>query len=105
MTVYDKQEFYKEEIANKVSELKLLCMQQKIPYYMAFAVANNEEDTEYVTEALIPFSNNIQLKRDRFPDYINIGNGFTTTPYVNTIPEIDIDMINMEFEDEYEEFE
>ena len=42
---------------------------------------NNEKETVYQTEYLSTGQKQQNLKNNRFADYVNIINGFTTTPY------------------------
>ena len=90
-TKYNKVSIYQEQIYDKVNELKLLCNEARIPMFFACAVANTDKKTTYETEFISAESNNIHLKDDKITDFINVVNGFTTSPPHEAF-EIDMDM-------------
>ena len=104
MDNFDQTTVFEEEIKKKVLDLKLLCIKHKIPFFVTFAVANDENDTLYKNDALIPKSSNIVLTNDLFPKHINVLNGFETVPmktemeaeYINTDDESD-DLVELQF--------
>jgi hypothetical protein len=79
-TKFDQTEFYKQEIYDKINEIKLLCNREKIPMFFACAVKNDNKNTVYETEFIGTGSNEIGLKDDKITDFINVVNGFSTTP-------------------------
>ena len=80
LTKYDKTREYASEIEEKVTELIQLCNRERLPMFLAIAVKNDEEGTEYVKEMFSSASNNIYLKEDYIPRFINVTNGFMTIP-------------------------
>ena len=80
LTTFDKTSEYSNEIEEKVTELIQLCNKERLPMFLAIAVKNSEEGTEYVNELFSSVSNNIYLKEDYIPHFVNITNGFTTIP-------------------------
>lgn len=56
IVTYDKQDIYKEEIADLVSKLKVKCDNADIPFLAIFAVENNEEKTGYKVDGILPGS-------------------------------------------------
>lgn len=79
----DNTEVYKKEIADKVQEIRCLCNENKIPYFMSFGVKMNENgmyDGEggLVSSALLPEILGIQSNDHRFARMINVLHGFQT---------------------------
>lgn len=89
-TEYDKTDVYNSEILEKVQELLKVCNKEQIPAFISLAVKNDEEKTEYVNEMFPSATNNIFLKNDYFPNFVNVINGFRTVP-PQKIVEIDFD--------------
>lgn len=81
VTEFNKKKEYDKNIKEKVEEIKKICNNLDIPCFMTFCVENSEEGSVYQTEYLSPGQKQQQLKRNRFADYVNIMNGFITTPY------------------------
>jgi hypothetical protein len=81
-TNFDSKEAYNQYIKDEVKKLNVLCRVYKIPFYMTFAVSNNNEGTEYVSVAGVPNSMNCELKDDRVRKMILLQNGFEVTPKV-----------------------
>lgn len=79
-TNYDKKEIFDSTINNRIQELIQLCNAEQIPIFISAAVANNAEGTEYRNEMFSSESNDIFLKDDKFPDFVNIMSGFRTVP-------------------------
>lgn len=69
-TIYDMQEFYKENLEGKVNEIKKICRLNKIPVIFTFAVANDEKDTIYKTDGVSTGSMEIYLTEDYFENYL-----------------------------------
>jgi hypothetical protein len=79
-TKYDKTEIFNSTINNKIQELIQLCNAEQLPIFVSVAVANNAEKTEYVNDMFASATNDIFLKNDKFPDFVNVMNGFRTIP-------------------------
>lgn len=81
ITEFNKTKEYNKNLKEKVEEIKRICNNLDIPCFLTFCVKNNEMETVYQTEYLSPGQKQQYLKNNRFADYVNIINGFTTTPY------------------------
>ena len=81
ITEFNKKKEYEKNVKGKVEDIVRLCNNLDIPCFLTFCVQNNEEESIYQTEYLSPGQKQQQLKKDRFADYVNIMNGFITTPF------------------------
>ena len=81
ITEFNKTKEYNKNLKEKVEEIKRICNNLDIPCFLTFCVKNNEMETVYQTEYLSPGQKQQYLKNNRFADYVNIINGFTTTQY------------------------
>ena len=89
-TQFDKTEIYETEIIKKVQELLRECNKEQIPVFISVAVKNDDEGTEYRNDMFASATNNIFLKDDFFPNFVNVTNGFRTVPPAKIL-EIDFD--------------
>ena len=92
---FNLREVYEKEIKEKIEELELLCNRNKIPMFFCAALSDSENETEYVTKVLQPLLYNYELHDDKFADFINVMNGFTTyyKPKVESVDEDDFTKI------------
>lgn len=79
----DNTEIYKEQIAEKVQEIRCLCNENKIPYFMTFGVKMDENGTfegdgGLINSALLPEILGIPANDHRFVRMINVLHGFQT---------------------------
>lgn len=79
-TEFDKTEVFDTVINNKIQELIQLCNAEQMPIFVSVAVANNSEGTEYRNDMFSSATNDIFLKDDKFPDFVNVMNNFRTVP-------------------------
>lgn len=89
-TIFDKTEVFDESIAPKIEEIIQICNREHIPIFISACVKNTEESSEYKTDMFASASNNIHLKNDLIPRFVNVTNGFTTIPPTDII-DIDFD--------------
>lgn len=99
-TNFDKTEFYEQEIKEKLIEIKRICNRNQIPFYFSACIKNTEEDgSVYINEMINAKTNNIVLRDDKFPDYLNVFNGFKTTYFQDDFA---IDTEHLNFLDDLE---
>lgn len=79
-TVFDKKEIFEKEIEEKMTELKLLCNKYRCPMFVSVCVKNDKKRTEYVSDMVGAYSNDIHLMDDKIPKFVNVLNGFDTVP-------------------------
>lgn len=79
-TKYDKTDIYNSVINNKIQEIIQLCNAEQLPIFISVAVANDDKGTEYRNEMFASATNDIFLKNDKFPDFVNVMNDFRTVP-------------------------
>lgn len=79
----DNTDFYQKQIAPLVQEIRCLCNENKIPYFMTFGVKMAEDGTfegegGLVNSALLPEILGIPTEDKRFVRMINVLHGFQT---------------------------
>jgi hypothetical protein len=80
-TPYGAGEACKTEIAELVKEIKHVCEREKIPFFCTFAVSNDEENTVYRNDGLMPPGLSLILTRDTLKEHALIaGGGFLARP-------------------------
>jgi hypothetical protein len=87
---FDKTDVFETEIQEKIDEILRICNRERIPMFFCAAVKNSPEGTEYRKEMFATSSNNILLKEDFIPKFLNVTNGFITVPPTEIV-EIDFD--------------
>lgn len=97
ITKFNKKAYYAEKILPKINELKVLCNNEKLPFFCAVAVNNDEKKTGYEYEFIGTNPNEIYLKDDKIVDFVNVVNGFDVLP-PKKIVDIDYD-VDMNFDD------
>ena len=75
-TVFDKEDVYTNEIEQKVIELKQLCNRERLPFFIAICTKNDEHGTEYKKEMLSAVTQEVRLKEDLIPKFVNVTLGF-----------------------------
>lgn len=105
---------YQQILADKVEEIRRICVQEQIPCFMVFGlryadqeleqynmktfVENQEVNSDFLkTTAIIPEILPMNFTDRRFSDFINVLNDFHTVPpseYAKTTPE-DIEMYEL----------
>ena len=89
-TNYNKNDIYETEVVKKIQELLRICNKEQLPIFVSVAVKNDENGTEYKTDMFASATNDIFLKDDYFPNFVNVTNGFRTVPPAKIV-EIDFD--------------
>lgn len=87
----DKMNVFRNEISDKLEEIKTLCKRERIPFFTCFAISD-EKETNYVADIATPAGMNVKMKNDKFPDFANVLNGFKTIPYTTIVEEMDKDI-------------
>ena len=77
---FNNTKFFDKIISDKAQEIKKLCEDAKIPFFMCFCVENNEKTTKYKNYIFGAVSAGIRLTDDRITGHINVANGFKTVP-------------------------
>ena len=91
---YDKSEFYEQEIAPLVHEIRCLCNEKKIPYFFSFGVKPNENGKYdipggMISSVLLPETLGVPTKDPKFARMINVLNGFQTV--IENHSDVDVD--------------
>lgn len=92
---FDKEDILKDELIEKINEIKNICYQEKIPFFISLCYKNTDEKSYYYNDVVGSKSSNINLTNDLFRNYSNVANGFITIPASNRI-DIDLDFISQE---------
>ena len=80
LTEYDKTDAFEFEIKPAMETLVQLCNKHHIPFFVATCIKNDESGSEYKADMYASLSNEIRLKKDLFPKFVNVLNGFLTVP-------------------------
>ncbi len=51
--VYNKEQTYKQRLKKLVTDLKLICISEKIPMFVTFAVADDGSSTKYIHDMVL----------------------------------------------------
>ena len=81
ITVFNKKDFFENEIRPKLNELSFLCGIHKVPFFYTACVANTKENgSEYVSDVVGPVGKEIGLYDDRISKHIAVAAGFDVVP-------------------------
>lgn len=70
----------KEELKEKIDDLRKFCVMHNVPLFVAAAYENNKLDTGYIYECLTSYDTGRVLKKDDIAQLILIKNGFKAIP-------------------------
>lgn len=73
---YNHTKDFKAECLQPIVKIKQFCMSRGIPFYMTFATANGEDETEYLTSKQLPPECDIELFDDKFRKIVLAEHGF-----------------------------
>lgn len=90
MIDFDKSDAYELEIQPAMETLVQICNKHHVPFFAAVCIKNDEKGSEYKADMYASASNEIRLKNDLFPKFVNVLNGFATVPPVDEV-EIEFD--------------
>ena len=91
ITKFNNKSYYNEKVLPLINELKIVCNNEKLPFFCAVAVASSEKKTDYEYEFIGTNPNEIHLKDDKIVDFVNVVNGFDVVP-PKKIVDIDYDI-------------
>lgn len=83
MAKFTKSGKYDDEIKELVKRIKLICLKEKIPMFMSFAVEDDGKGTVYKNEMISQELVNQKLSDDKISKLVNIMNGFECVPRMN----------------------
>ena len=104
MTEFDKKDIYEKMLKEKIDELKKLCNQERMPMFIAVCTESTKKETHYEADLVGSYSNDIILKDDLIPKFINVFNGFDTVPHDEEV-ELEMNVSDSVIEDPKEEEE
>ena len=88
-TIYNYTKEFKNDCLQAIITLKQFCITKGIPFYMTFATANNEKETEYITSKQLPPECETTIVDDKFRRIVLAEHGFDLV--LNNIDSFDID--------------
>ena len=90
--MYDKRKEFKEEIREKLNELKTACHMNGIPFMFAAVVSDDGAETEYEMDGITPGSINLVVSDDRVKRALNVLNGLEgDVMYKTTVEDLSYD--------------
>lgn len=90
VTEFDKKDIFDATIAAKVSDVIQACNKEHLPVFIAVCTKNDEKGTDYDISMYSGAANEIKLKEDFIPMFVNVTNGFSTIPPAGEL-ELDFD--------------
>lgn len=78
--IFDKTEIYENGIIDIVNKLRAECNRNGIPMFVSLCIKNTPKESVYKNEMVSAASSGINLTDDKFIDFVNVLNGFTTIP-------------------------
>lgn len=90
MKSFDKEAQYKDRLAEKIREIKIICNELAIPFVFSACIKSDKDGCEYVNEMLSPDFLQLEVNDNRFIHYMNVMNGFMTIPPRNQ----DLDIVD-----------
>lgn len=93
LTVYDKEDVYRNKIEPLVKEIEKLCTVHGIPTFMTFCIKNDKESV-YKNAGVVPNSVRTVLADDRISKHLLVCVGFEPTYHaVSEFDEVETDEI------------
>ena len=83
---YDKKKVYNKYLKNLVEEVRYICDMNNIPFFATFAVANDDDKTTYISEAVATGSRDITLTDNRINKHLLVNTGFIVSPPAQAVP-------------------
>lgn len=77
---FDKTAAYENNIIDIVNKLRAECSRNGIPMFVSVCIKNTPKETIYKNEMVSAVSSGVNLTDDKFIDFVNVLNGFTTVP-------------------------
>lgn len=77
---FDKTKEYDDSIIDLVNKLRTECSKRGFPMFVSVCVKNDPKETVYKSDMISAVSSGITLTDDKFIDFTNVINGFTTVP-------------------------
>ena len=91
LDIFENVDFYKEQIEPLVKEIKAVCNANKIPFFMSFAIAADEDGKiEYKRDALTPASLKVKAANCEIYPLICVVTG-SKAVLVADVPEIEFE--------------
>lgn len=79
-TSFEISEETKDKITLMISELKELCIMEKIPMYFSIVEKNNKLGTTYINSCVTPYDVDAVLTDDKISKHILVNNNFYLVP-------------------------
>ena len=76
INTYDHTKDFKDACLQPIIAIKQFCVSRGIPFYMTFATANGEKETEYITSKQLPPECDTELADDKLRKIILAEHGF-----------------------------
>lgn len=95
LTEYDKTDLFGKNKSGKklMDQIREFAYENNLPYYVSFAVSNDEEKTKYVVSSAIGMYDNMQLKNDMITRHQLVGIGAKVTPSISHSDDDDLNQI------------
>lgn len=93
---FDKRMDFDKDCKHLLDELTLACSLHKIPFFFTACVANDFENSDYVSDGVVTGSRNIHLADDHIVKHLAVVRGFEVVP---SRQDVEINMDEIDFPD------
>ena len=88
-TSFDKSNVFVEKLCPIIAQLDKICAEEKIPYFLTIATANNADGTHYENSARSPAPMGVELSDDIIINHVKVSAGFEVI-LPDSLPEIEL---------------
>lgn len=91
----NKVKVYEKLIEPMVKKIRTICNENQIPYFVTFAVDEENEKYKFASDCMTPETLHLETKDRTFSNLVNVMNGFKTVPNsIKTDSEMDENELN-----------
>lgn len=91
----NKVKVYEKLIEPMVKKIRTICNENQIPYFVTFAVDEENEKYKFASDCMTPETLHLEIKDRTFSSLVNVMNGFKTVPNsIKTDSEMDENELN-----------
>ena len=76
--MFDKQDVFNSQIKPLLEKIAVICNDNQMPMFYTVVTQDNKEGTKYESKLLDSDFVGAKIKDDKFPDFLNLINGFST---------------------------
>ena len=93
VTDFNKEDIFHSQVEPLLNDLKKICKVHKLPFFCAFATANNKKGTSYQYDGVLTGSCGIELTNNQFENFLMVCRGAKLQP-LGAINEFDAETMD-----------